>query len=80
MAASDGRVRLRFWAEAPLAVVTGALVVLTLFWRDWLEAFGIDPDRHNGSVEWLIAGILLVACVASSIAARAEWRRGLPAR
>jgi hypothetical protein len=29
--------------------------VLTIFWPDWIEALtGYDPDRHDGSVEWLI--------------------------
>ena len=39
----------RFWVEAGLALISGALVVITLVWRDWIEiVFGIDPDEGNG--------------------------------
>jgi hypothetical protein len=34
----------------------GGLALLTIFWPDWIETLtGYDPDRHNGTVEWLIA-------------------------
>jgi hypothetical protein len=34
--------------------------VLSIFWRDWIEALtGYDPDRHDGTVEWLIVVALL---------------------
>jgi hypothetical protein len=71
----DRRVRARFWVEAGLAALTGALFVLTLFSHDWLEAFGFDPDNHNGTVEWLIVAALLALCLAFSFSARLEWRR-----
>ena len=71
----DRRVRTRFWVEAALAALTGALFVLTLFWHDWLEAFGFDPDNHNGTVEWLIVVALFVLCVVFAFSARVEWRR-----
>jgi hypothetical protein len=46
-------VRARFWAEAVLAWLSGFLAVLTLFWRNWIEAVTrTDPDRRNGSLEW----------------------------
>jgi hypothetical protein len=66
------KVRARFWVEAGL---TGALFVLTLFWHDWLEALGFDPDNHSGTVEWLIVAALFVLCVVLSFSARLEWRR-----
>jgi hypothetical protein len=69
------KVRGRFWVEAGLAALTGALFVLTLFSHDWLEAFGFDPDNHNGTVEWLIVAVLFVLCVVLSFSARLEWRR-----
>jgi len=69
------KVRARFWAETGLAGLTGALFVLTLFWHDWLEAFGFDPDNHSGTVEWLIVAALCVLCVLLSFSARLEWRR-----
>jgi hypothetical protein len=68
--------RLRFWIEAGIATVTGILFVITLAAPNWIErVFGIDPDGGNGSLEWLIVGVLLIATVALSIAARNEWRR-----
>jgi hypothetical protein len=37
-----------------------SLAVLTIFWRDWIEALtGYDPDQHDGTVECLIAIALL---------------------
>ena len=72
-------VRTRFWLEVGLASLCGFLAVLTLFWRDWIEALtGFDPDHHNGAFEWMIVGGLLLVCVLVSIGARAEWRRRRP--
>jgi hypothetical protein len=68
-------VRARFWVEATFASLCGLLGVLTLFWRDWIEALtGFDPDHHNGSFEWIIVGGLLLVCILVSAVARAEWR------
>ena len=68
--------RMRFWLEAGLASACGALAVLTLFLRDWIEALtGFNPDHGNGSLEWALVGGLALACVTSGIAARREWRR-----
>jgi hypothetical protein len=72
---SRSRLRRRFWFETGLAGLTGALFVLTLFWHDWLEALGFDPDHHNGSAEWLIVGGLFVLFVVFVASARVEWRR-----
>ena len=70
------RVRPRFWAETVSGTLTGFLFVLTFFWRDWIEAvFGVDPDHHNGSLEWLIVGVLGVVTVSLFLLARIEWRR-----
>ena len=72
--------RLRFWLETVMATMTGALLVLTLVTRDWIEAvFGVDPDQHNGSFEWLLVALLLAATLALSASARAEWRKARPA-
>jgi hypothetical protein len=44
----------------PFAGFCGGLAVLSIFWRDWIEALtGYDPDRHDGTVEWLIVVALL---------------------
>jgi hypothetical protein len=68
--------RWRLWLEAALAVGTGVLGVLTLFWHDWIETvFGVDPDHGNGSLEWIIAFGLLVIAIAFSVALRRDLRR-----
>lgn len=72
--------RIRFWLEACLGVLSAALLLLTLLVPDWIEAvFGIEPDEGTGSLEWAIVGALLVATVAASALARLEWRRRLSA-
>jgi hypothetical protein len=68
--------RYRFWLEAILGSITGVVAVVTLFWQDWIEAvFGVDPDKGNGSAEWLVVLILLILSVALAVGARFEWRR-----
>jgi len=72
--------RQRFWVEAGLGALSASLLVLTIFSPDWIEAvFGVDPDRHSGSLERLIVGALLVTTVVASMLARREWRRPTPA-
>ena len=75
MALGRRELRVRFWVESASASLTGALFVLTLLWRDWLEAFGVDPDNHNGTVEWLIVAGLFAISVACAVSARIEWAR-----
>lgn len=68
--------RARFWSEAGLAGLCGVLAIVTIFWRDWIEALtGFDPDHHNGSFEWLIVAVLFAASVLIGVTARAEWQR-----
>ncbi len=68
--------RRRFWPEAGLSLITGVLFLLTLVRRDWIEAlFVIDPDSHNGSLEYMIVGGLLVVTIALVALASYEWRR-----
>lgn len=67
--------RARFWIESLLAVVGTALLVLTLFSREWIEvAFGVDPDGGSGALELGIAVGLLVLAAVSATLARKEWR------
>jgi len=69
-------IRLRFWVEMGLAIITGIMFVITFVWNDWVEiVFHVDPDSGNGSVEWLIVGGLLVATITLFVFARFEWRR-----
>lgn len=70
------RIRLQFWVETTLAVLSGSLGVLTLFWRDWIEAIlRVDPDRHSGALEWAIVATLLFASAAFGALAHMGWRR-----
>lgn len=63
-------------AEAVAAAVTGALAVITLLWRDWIEAvFGVDPDHGNGAVEWWVVGALAAATGMLALLALADRRR-----
>jgi hypothetical protein len=69
-------VRRRFWLELATATLSGALLLLTLLWRDWIErVFGVDPDQHSGSLEWIIVAAALMVTVSCSVVARSEWRR-----
>ena len=69
-------VRKRFYVETGLATLAGCLGLLTIWWRDWIEALtGLDPDAHNGSAEWLIVTGLCVVAAASALLARREYRR-----
>jgi hypothetical protein len=74
-------VRIRFWVEAALALLTAGLFALTLISREWIELlFGVEPDGGDGSLEWAIVVVLLVATVVLGWLARVEWRRAAPER
>ncbi len=73
-------VRRRFWIASAIALAFGGLSVLTIVWRDWIEALtGLDPDHHSGSGEWLVVVGLGTCCVVVGFAARVEWRRAATA-
>lgn len=68
--------RRRFWLEAGMATVTSILFVITLVQRDWIEVvFGADPDNRNGTLEWLIVGVLLLVTITLFTLVSYEWRR-----
>lgn len=68
--------RRRFWLETGMAIVTSILFVITLVQRNWIEIVsGVDPDNGNGSLEWLIVGVLLVVTIMLFTLASYEWRR-----
>jgi hypothetical protein len=56
----------RFWAQVVVVGMTGLLYVVTPFRPDWIEAIcgGFDPDRHDGSIEWIIVMAMLVVTLA----------------
>jgi hypothetical protein len=71
-----GQMRTRFWIEISATVTFGALAILTLIVQDWIEVvFGIDPDAHNGTAEWLIVVLLGAGVIVSALLAGNEWRR-----
>ena len=52
-------------AEVVTGIACAVLGVTTLVWSEWIEAiFGVDPDHGNGSLEWAVVVVLLVAAVA----------------
>ena len=62
--------------EAVLAVLTGTLGVITIFWHDWIEILtGWDPDHHNGSVEVVLIVALLAVSATCAVLARRTYRR-----
>jgi hypothetical protein len=67
--------RARAWLESIFAIVGLSVALLTLVWRDWIEfLFGVDPDRHSGALELLIAGAFLVASLLLARQAQQDWR------
>lgn len=69
-------IRKRFWLECTLAGLSLSLAVLTLVRHDWIELLvGLEPDGGDGSFEWGLVAILLVAAGVFSAFARIEWRR-----
>lgn len=65
----------RFYVESVIGAVAGALAVLTVFGRDWIEVSGWDPDHHDGKAEWVVVGVLLGVALVLSLVARREWLR-----
>jgi hypothetical protein len=62
--------------EVSLAFLSGSLGVLTIFWRDWIEALtGWSPDHHSGSVEFGLISVLLITSVSCAVVARRTYRR-----
>jgi ABC-type thiamin/hydroxymethylpyrimidine transport system permease subunit len=70
------RLRTRLRIEVVLAVMSAALCVLTLVFPEWIEELtGLEPDAGSGALEWIIAGVFLVAAVVSAVLARRDYRR-----
>lgn len=68
--------RRRFLIETALAVVSAALLLLALLWKDWIEiVFRVDPDGGNGALEWAIVAAMLAVTVAFGALARRDRPR-----
>src|SRR5664279_2947223 len=67
--------RIRFWLKSTAAGLAAGLGILTVFWKDWIEAvFGVDPDHRSGALEWLIVMALFAVALLLGWTARLEWR------
>ena len=70
------RLRRRLRIEVVLAVVSAILCALTLVFPKWIEELtGFEPDAGSGALEWIIAGLFLVAAVVAAVLARRDYRR-----
>ena len=68
--ASDGRAR--FALEMGAAAAAAFLAGVTVVWPRWVElGFGLDPDRGDGTFEWLFVGALFSLSLVCSLLA---WR------
>jgi hypothetical protein len=71
----------RFWVQLVLGAVFFVLFATTISVPDWIEElFGVDPDRGNGALEWIIVAALGVAAACAFGLAGVEWRRTARAR
>ena len=60
--------------ETVLALAAGLFAVLAAIWPNWIEAFGVDPDGGDGSLEWAIPIVLAAAALVLGIVALRHWR------
>jgi hypothetical protein len=75
------RMRMRFWIEVGLGVMSALLLLLTLVTREWIELlFGVDPDGGSGALEWLIVACLVFLTLVFGALARREHRRPIRVR
>lgn len=72
---TGGFSRRSFWIEFALALVSLALLLLTLAWPEWIEGlFGVDPDAGSGAAEWAVAAAFAISTAAWGLRARSHWR------
>ena len=68
--------RIAFLVETVVAALSASLAVLTSIWPDWIELIlGFDPDRGDGSLEWVIAVGLGALALLLGLLARYHWRK-----
>ena len=64
----------RSFVEVALAAIAGVSALLAVILPNWIEAFGIDPDRRSGSLEWAIPLVLVATAILLGLAALRHWR------
>jgi hypothetical protein len=68
--------RRRLRVEVVLAFISAILCVLTLVFPEWIEELtGLEPDAGSGAMEWVIAGLFLLAALTTAALARRDHRR-----
>lgn len=68
--------RARFLVEVLLAGFSFLVCLLTILWQDWIEIiFGVDPDHHNGAVEWGVVALSALVATIFAVLAGVEFRR-----
>jgi len=73
--------RPRFWLQMGIASCATTLLGGTFMWNDWIETvFHLNADNHDGLMEWLIVGGLLVLAITHFTLAGCEWQRAQKAR
>jgi hypothetical protein len=73
--------RMRFWFESGLALVSLAALVLTLISRSWIETLtGLDPDSGSGAAEWVVVAVLMAVTISAVAMARVELQRAAATR
>lgn len=66
----------RVWFLTGPALASAALLILTVLWPTWIEkAFAVDPDRGDGSLEWILTSVAALTMVGFGWGARVQWRR-----
>ena len=69
----DGVRRARWKLEAILAVLFLFVAALTAIDPEWIEAFGIEPDQGNGTVELAIVIGLGIAALGVAALSRRHY-------
>ena len=66
----SARRRTRIRVESAIALLAAFLGVLTVVWKDWIEAvFRVDPDGHSGAAEvGVVLGLFALALLLGAVA------------
>lgn len=72
--------RMRFWFECALVLVSLSALVLTLISNNWIETLtGLDPDSGGGTAEWVVVVALMAVTISAFGMAGVELKRATAA-